>query len=165
MSQVTPLSNGTNFSPMANKKELINSIAEQWTREEYVLLVGDKEVHMTTKSKCISLPLLNSCEIPELKCTQEEAYTRLLLHAQHASCHYGEVIIYTPDTDVFVIALAFKDGIDANLYIKTGVKSTKRIISLNSIDDYICNNTCNAECNPRDFHESLDFIASQAVIQ
>ena len=116
-----------------------------------MLLVGDKEVHVTTKSKCISLSLPNSCEIPELKCTQEEADTRLLFHAQHASCHYDEVIIYTPDTDVFVIALAFKDVINANLYIK----STNRIISLNSIDDYISNNICKAECNPTYIRESL----------
>ena len=85
------------------------------------MLIGDKEVHVTTKSKCISLSLPNSCEIPELKCTQEEADTLLLFHARHASYHYDEVIIYTPDTDVSVIALAFKDGIDANLYIKISV--------------------------------------------
>ena len=113
------------------------------------MLVGDNEVHVTTKTKCITLPLPNSCEIPELKCIQDEADTRLLFHAQHASCHYDEAIIYTPDTDVFVIALS-RMGLMPIYILKLELKVRRGFISLNSIDDYIGNNICKAECNPRD---------------
>ncbi|MCH2406132.1 MAG: hypothetical protein MK200_08070 [Nitrosopumilus sp.] len=139
-----------------NKGELVKFLAEQWTHNESISLIGEKDVYVTSEDRCILLSLPSSPEISELMCSQEEADTRLLLHAQHASSHYNDVIIYTPDTDVFVIALAFKHSISANLYIKTGVKKAKRLISLNAVTNYAFGSIfCKVQCDETVFLESL----------
>ena len=45
----------------------------------------------------------------------EEAETRMLLQAKHASSSY-EILISSPDTDAFVICLSVDLLIDANLF-------------------------------------------------
>ena len=60
--------------------------------------------------------------MPILFCKQEEADVRLFLHCKYASAWFREVIIHTPDTDVFVLALGFARSLNCELFIKTGVK-------------------------------------------
>ena len=63
----------------------------------------------------------------ELACSHEEADTRMILHANHAFAkNYKTVVIDTPDTDVFIIALYHSCHINRSLYIKTGVKNKRR---------------------------------------
>ena len=60
-----------------------------------------------------------------LSCQQEEADTRMLLHAKHSRENGTEqVVIHTPDTDVFILMLHFQE----ELYMKTGKGYKKRII-------------------------------------
>ena len=48
---------------------------------------------------------------------QEEEDPRLLFHAKHArDAGYGDVIIHTPDTDVFILMLSFSNQIN-NLFV------------------------------------------------
>ena len=73
-------------------------------------------------------------EVPELTCTQEEADTRLLLHSKHASTNgFSQVVIRSPDTDVFIIALASSKMIDAQLLFQTGVGNKSRIIDISKV--------------------------------
>ena len=74
-------------------------------------------------------------EHPTLFCKQEEADTRIFLHCKHASVRFHEVIIHTPDTDLFVLALGFAHSLNCELFIKTGVKDKNRIISISQIID------------------------------
>ena len=43
-----------------------------------------------------------------LDSTQEEADTRLLLHAHDASVNYHNIVIQTPDTDNLILAIAIR---------------------------------------------------------
>ena len=63
----------------------------------------------------------------------EVADTRILLHAKDASQTYNDVILSSPDTDVFMIALSKLHKIDANLYMLAGIRNKKRIIDLNLV--------------------------------
>ena len=47
-------------------------------------------------------------EVEQLNSDHEEADTRMLLHAQHASAFTENTVIKSPDTDVFVIAVALQ---------------------------------------------------------
>ena len=47
------------------------------------------------------------------------------------------MVIHTPDTDVLLIALAVSTNIDANLFIRTGVKNNARIISITKVIESI----------------------------
>ena len=70
-----------------------------------------------------------------LFCKQEEADTKIFLHCKDASARFRQVIIQTPDTDVFVLALGFTCSLSCESFIKTIVKDKNRIISISWIID------------------------------
>ena len=98
-----------------NKEQLINFICDQWKQSELLQLIGDKMFYVTSINQCYRLFNNQSSVVSDLECCHKEADTRLLLHAKHASNEYNHIVIYTPDTDVFVIALAMKQDIDSNI--------------------------------------------------
>ena len=63
----------------------------------------------------------------------KEGNTRILLHVKHASSRY-EILVSSPDNNVFVICLSVDLLINAKLLFVTGVKSSKR--------NYLCNRSC-----------------------
>ena len=72
--------------------------------------------------------------VDELTTTQEEADTRLFLHAAHASrLGHDKFIIQSPDTDVFVMSLPYSHQLDGSFYFKTGTKDKCRIISIQEV--------------------------------
>ena len=113
-----------------NKSSLVHFLVKNW--REYTMPVN-KIIYTTIGDKCICLN--DSMNMPILFCKQEEADTRIFLHCKHASALFREVIIHTPDTDVFVVALGFARSLNCELFIKTGVKDKNRIISISRIID------------------------------
>ena len=70
-------------------------------------LIGNVTVLMAHGSQCHAIRMNTTVEIQELKelkTIQEEAGTRMLLHAAHASKTWTNIVM-SPDTDVFVLAL------------------------------------------------------------
>ena len=61
----------------------------------------------------------------------------MIAHARHASQSYPNVIVKSPDTDVFVIALNSCLGINANMFFETGIQNARRIISLNNMRQHL----------------------------
>ena len=83
--------------------------------------------------------------VPELECHQEEADTRLILHAQHAaSSRSAVVIIRSPDTDVAVIGCSLAAQIPAQVLLHTGTRECRRYISLSSVAARLGNGVCQA---------------------
>ena len=83
--------------------------------------------------------------VPELECHQEEADTRLFLHAQHAaSSRSAVVIIRSPDTDVAVKGCSLAAQIPAQVLLHTGTKERRRYISLSSVAARLGNGVCQA---------------------
>lgn len=67
---------------------------------------------VTSKKKCCRCLFSNegvitSGDCEELFSDHEEADTRLILHALHASDQFKRIVIWSPDTDVAVIALPY----------------------------------------------------------
>ncbi|XP_038063921.1 uncharacterized protein LOC119734467 [Patiria miniata] len=74
-------------------------------------------------------------EVTELHCSHEEADTRMFLHASYIakSCN-SDIVIKSPDTDVFVIGIALSSNhISSNLYFRTGKEENVRTIDLQAI--------------------------------
>lgn len=72
--------------------------------------------------------------LPELQADHEEADTRILLHAKHASETYGRIAIQSPDTGVAVLPVHFFSSLPCNeLWFKTGTKDKIRYIPIHSI--------------------------------
>ena len=69
--------------------------------------------------------------VGDLRSSQEEADTRIVLHAKHASDQgYTSVIIVSEDTDVFVLLIAFANEIPASLYQKRGTSTRVRYMDI-----------------------------------
>ena len=61
--------------------------------------------------------------LSDLEANHEEADTRLLFHAKHASQPDNRIIIYSPDTDVLVLGISFYDELGCKeLWLRTGSK-------------------------------------------
>ena len=77
-------------------------------------------------------------------CAHEEADTRLLLHAKHASeTGQNSIIIRTVDSDVVVLALhAFPMLNLTHLWIEYGVGRHKRFLPIHQFAEKLGNNVC-----------------------
>lgn len=128
-----------------NKEELMKFLFISWKKTDPRLL-GDIEVVLLHEEKCHSFINSNGqlicTEVEYLSCDHEEADTRMIAHAHHASHFYRNIVIKSPDTDVFFILLNACLDINADLFFETGVGNGKRIISLgiirHSLGDQLC---------------------------
>ena len=111
-----------------NKEQLMKFIYQSWTKADPHLF-KDVEVFLSHEEMCHkffqSNDILISREVEELCCDHEEADTRMLVHASHASQCYENIIIKSPDSDVLVIALNACLEIDAKIYFETGIGTAR----------------------------------------
>ena len=92
-----------------NKENLIAFLLESWSNMDRRSL-GELQLYMTSEEHCTKLYVVDDDIIQEqvvkLSCDHEEADTRLLLHAGRSDNR--SVVIKSPDTNVFVLALFSK---------------------------------------------------------
>ena len=97
------------------------------------LKIGQKPFYVTSRSDVYKINDSVVQRVLQLKRNHEEADTRMLLHAKHASLTYPKVLNSSPDTDIFIICLSVHTRIAANLYFLTGVKNYRRIIDVSKV--------------------------------
>ena len=87
---------------------------EHWQKTPSRKRLEDKELHVTCGNGCYKITAERIEEEEELRSEQEEADTRLLLHAQRAANEqqYKSIIVSSEDTDVRILCLAFLFSID-----------------------------------------------------
>ena len=84
----------------ANKASLIKFLLKEWKRPEHRDELQGKTLYVTCEEVCFKIPKDQWEEITQLRCSQEEADTCMLLHALHAAeCGYKAAIIIADDTD------------------------------------------------------------------
>ncbi len=131
----------------SNKESLIKFIVEYWQRSSPEALKGI-DVYATTVNKCFSFKASVEAvvveEVPLLESDHEEADTRMLLHAKHAAAHADTIVIKSPDTDVFVFAIACCLDIGVNIIFETGTGNNQRRLSINSIATTLGSRWCKA---------------------
>ena len=111
------------LTTVKNKDSLIGFIVRGWMKAGFREKLQQKVLYATVRDKCYRITSDGSNEVLALQCQQEEADGRLLLHATHAVEEgYEGVVVCSEDTDVFIMALAFKDKIEASLFQKCGTK-------------------------------------------
>ena len=113
-----------------NKTELFLFLA----KELQGINIEGKEVHTTYGELTLSSPPTEMME-----CSHEEADTRLMLHAYHASqCGYRKILIRTVDTDVVVLAVSrVQDlGVD-EIWIAFGTGKHFRYLPVHSIAEHL----------------------------
>ena len=114
------------LSVSSNKSELVRFLVEEWKRKEYRDKLKHKILYVTVEDECWKITAQEAILVPELHSSQEEADTRMLLHAQHAG---GTCIIHSDDTDVLVLLLGHSHAL-SNCYMKKGPGDKTRIVNI-----------------------------------
>lgn len=119
-----------------NKEGLLVFLVNEWsTNQGYAQKIGGRKFFITHGNRCTKLEVLegrvHATEALELYSTQEEADTRMFLHASHASTngHQGVAII-SSDTDVEVLACHYQATIHAEITVVSGTRVRLRLISI-----------------------------------
>ena len=128
------------LSSVENKRMLTRFLLQQWSRDNYADQIGNCNIYFAVEDKCFHLSVSDGkvvCEeIPKLNSNHEEADTKLLLHAKHAS-ENGEtcITIKSPDTDVAILACHFCSDIPAQILITRKEKTRIIYLEISSIAD------------------------------
>ena len=103
-----------------NKQALIVFATKDWQKDTYADNYQGRHMWSPVAEKPTSChPEWFQERLTDLDSPQEEADTRLLLHAAHvARSKYVSVIIASEDTGVLVPSLAFKGFIPSSMFIK-----------------------------------------------
>ena len=102
-----------------NKQALIVFVTKEWQKEKYADKLSGKTLVVTCGREAYQLSSGVVERLTDLDSSQEEADTRLLLHAAHAArSQFVAVIIVSEDTDVLVLCSAFKSFISSSMFIK-----------------------------------------------
>ena len=123
------------FLPEAhNKTMLLELIVEEWKSNDSKAIIGNKTLYVTCGEKCWKITRCETSLVDELQSSQEEADTRILFHAKHASDHgYMYVVVVSEDTDVYVLCIAFAKDIKGSFYQKRGTKTRTRYLDIKQV--------------------------------
>ena len=119
------------LSSGGNKMQLIDFIVNQYEYDDRNKNTTPDISYATAGTKCYNLSRVGMNEVSSLSTSQEETGSRMFLHPQYALNHLqGNIIINSPDTDVFIISLMVSEKINANISFKTGNKNKKELLVL-----------------------------------
>ena len=124
----------TFLSNTGNKQQLIRFIVTEWQKERCRRKLQWRKLYATAGEECFEICSDGSVLCVELRSTQEEADTRLLLHAHHAGRNGCDaIVISSDDTDVFVLCLAFESFIPSIMHLKCGTQARTRYIDITHV--------------------------------
>ena len=133
----------TFLSSSRNKQALIVFATKEWQKEKYADKLSGKMLVVTSWREAYQLSSGVVERLTDLDSSQEEADTRLLLHAAHAArSKFAVVIIVSEDTDVLVLCLAFKSFIPSSMFIKCSSQTGVKYLDVSRIVERIGASTC-----------------------
>lgn len=121
-----------------NKTSLTKFLLDQWSDPSYADRIGRHVLYFAAEDKCMKIFVIDgqvkSQQVEELECTQEEADTRIILHAKHAADN-GEstIVIKSPDSDVTMLACHFQCRISSRLLVQKKTKTRTIFLDIPSI--------------------------------
>ena len=147
----------------SNKNKLTQFIINEWKSPGSLL--RNIELRATYLQEAFRITQNTTENIHELASNHQEADTRILLHTGHASFSYEEIVIGTPDTDVFLIMLSMMPDMNIKLYMLNGTGSKRCIIDMNAVGDNIFDNQNQTNSSKNNFLKALiGSIVSRAMI-
>ena len=128
-----------------NKVSLIKFLTDQWKQPEKREKLEDKLIFVTCEESCYMVTREHWDIIQALTTNQEEADTRMLLHAAHAADEgYRSVIITAEDTDVLILCICFSKKLGCEIYIKSGTLNRTRYIDVCRLAKTLGDDMCKA---------------------
>ena len=120
----------------SNKTGLLNFLVREWSANPvYTQKIKDHTLFVTHRGICtkleVSLDTISASTVLDLCSNQEEADTRMLLHADHASPNgHQHIAIKSSDTDVEVLACYYQAFIPTEMTLISGTRNRSRIVSI-----------------------------------
>ena len=134
-----------------NKTNLMEFLADVWgTDQRFAEKIGVKTLFVTHGESCSKVRVdaqgsISSSTVLELCSNQEEADTRMFLHALHASdMSHQQILIKSSDTDVEVLACYFQEHISADIFLLSGTRSRARVINVTQVCEQLGVEVCRA---------------------
>ena len=115
-----------------NKDNLNYFVYSKWINDIPAKLAGGQTLILSegfeNHQRVVEITNNSAHDFNNLFSTKEEADTRLLLHVNDSKTRYGPriAIVWSPDTDVLVLCVAFCEEIDIVIWFKTGTKRDTR---------------------------------------
>lgn len=130
-----------------SKTSLMNFFAQEWATNRFAEKIGERSLYITHGCDCTGITVANegvvSTLMPDLQSNQEEADTRMFLHALHASSNgHSRVCIRSSDTDVEVLACYHQEVIPADIIIASGTRNRVRLVSIPRIHEKLGSAVC-----------------------
>ena len=107
------------LSLSSNQTLLIQFVVDQRSKNPYFLTVERNVFYATVGDTCFEISRYGKTEVESLQCHQEEAETRTFFHLVHGVRVSRRFVIHTPDTDVFILAVAVSEQQGKSINIKT----------------------------------------------
>ena len=99
---------------------------------------------VTSGERCFRLTKDDVTEITELRSTQEEADTRMMIHVKHAATSYQNVVVNSEDTDVFLILLSLHSQIPTRILLRRGKGNAVGLIDIPRLGTILGEDVCQA---------------------
>ena len=124
-----------------NKNQLVKFLLSEWRKDIFATVLLDKKLFVNSCTECMLLTSADGktveCQpINELFSSQEEADTRIILHAiYHSESALTEesIIVRSSDTDVLLLLLYFSSRIGRDIYLDVGVGNNRRLLPITSM--------------------------------
>ena len=117
------------LSVSSNKTELVWFLVDHWKQKQYREKLRNKTLYVTEEETCWKISSTEERVVPELRSNQEEADTRMVLHAKHVG---GKCVIHSEDTDVMVLLLGHAHNL-GKCYLQKGKGSKRRIVGISEV--------------------------------
>ena len=134
-----------------NKTNLMEFLADVWgTDQRFAEKIGERTLFVTHGESCTKISddtqgSISSGIVLELCSNQEEADTRMFLHALHASnAGHQQILIKSSDTDAEVLACYFRENITADIFLFSGTRSRARVIPVSQVCEQLGVEVCRA---------------------
>ena len=154
-----------------SKNRLIEYLVETWKETENRETLGEISLVVNSGENCYLITRERVTEIVELRSTQEEADTRMMLHVRHATSKYSKLVVVSEDTDVFVILLGLNSEIggakETRIFLRRGKKNKVRLIDLSRLATILGLDLCKALMGVHAFSgcDSVSAIAGQGKVK
>ena len=136
---------------MANgsiKTNFVRFLVREWSENAvYADKIKDRTYYVSHGDNCTKLVSSNgtttASDVSELWTNQEEADTRMFLHAEHASQNSHQcIVIKSSDTDVEVLACYYQAVISADIILTSGTIRRSRIVTIRRVCEKLGREIC-----------------------
>lgn len=134
-----------------NKKNFIRFLLSEWTKDQYSVLLKNREIYFVCEERCYLITsdntTVNSIPVPQLFSSHEEADSRIILHCIYASQQpeVQRIVVRSPDTDVFLLLLSFVDKYNNRpIIFDTGSGNNRRQVNISKLFNNLSKQLCDA---------------------